>query len=42
MRAGKERAIPQNFSMTNRIALNLIKKEQSKKRRVKGKRLDAG
>jgi hypothetical protein len=32
----------QNFSMINRIALNLIKKEQSKKRSVKGKRLDAG
>jgi hypothetical protein len=30
------------FSMLNRIALNLIKHEQSKKRRVKGKRLDAG
>ena len=32
----------QNFSMPNRIALNLIKHEQSKKRSVKGKRLDAG
>jgi predicted transposase YbfD/YdcC len=32
----------QNFSMINRIALNLIKKEPSKKRSVKGKRLDAG
>jgi hypothetical protein len=32
----------QHFSMINRIALNLIKKEQSKKRSVKGKRLDAG
>jgi predicted transposase YbfD/YdcC len=32
----------QNFSMLNRIALNLIKQEQSKKRSVKGKRLDAG
>ena len=32
----------QNFSLINRIALNLIKKEQSKKRSVKGKRLDAG
>lgn len=32
----------QNFSMINRIALNLIKKENSKKRSVKGKRLDAG
>jgi predicted transposase YbfD/YdcC len=32
----------QNFSMLNRIALNLIKHEQSKKRSVKGKRLDAG
>jgi predicted transposase YbfD/YdcC len=32
----------QNFSMINRIALNLIKKEQSKKRSVKGKKLDAG
>ncbi|MDR3328390.1 MAG: ISAs1 family transposase, partial [Prevotellaceae bacterium] len=29
-------------SMLNRIALNLIKHEQSKKRSVKGKRLDAG
>jgi predicted transposase YbfD/YdcC len=32
----------QNFSMINRIALNLIKNEQSKKRSIKGKRLDAG
>jgi predicted transposase YbfD/YdcC len=32
----------QNFSMLNRIALNLIKKEPSKKRSVKGKRLNAG
>jgi predicted transposase YbfD/YdcC len=32
----------QNFSMLNRIALNLIKQEQSKKRSVKGKRIDAG
>jgi predicted transposase YbfD/YdcC len=32
----------QNFSTLNRIALNLIKHEQSKKRSVKGKRLDAG
>ncbi len=32
----------QNFSMINRIALNLIKNENSKKRSVKGKRLDAG
>jgi predicted transposase YbfD/YdcC len=32
----------QNFSLLNRIALNLIKHEQSKKRSVKGKRIDAG
>ncbi|MDR2120307.1 MAG: ISAs1 family transposase [Tannerella sp.] len=32
----------QNFSMINRIALNLIKNECSKKRSIKGKRLDAG
>jgi predicted transposase YbfD/YdcC len=32
----------QNFSTLNRIALNLIKHEQSKKRSVKGKRLYAG
>jgi predicted transposase YbfD/YdcC len=32
----------QNFAMLNRIALNLIKHEQSKKRSIKGKRLDAG
>lgn len=32
----------QNFSMLNRIALNMIKHEQSKKRSVRGKRLDAG
>jgi predicted transposase YbfD/YdcC len=32
----------QNFSMLNRIALNLIKQEGSKKRSVEGKRLDAG
>ena len=32
----------QNFSLLNRIALNLVKNEQSRKRSVKGKRLDAG
>jgi len=32
----------QNFSMINRIALNLIKHEQSEKRSMKGKRLNAG
>ncbi|GHT23295.1 ISAs1 family transposase [Bacteroidia bacterium] len=32
----------QNFSMLNRIALNLLKHDQSKKRSVRGKRLDAG
>ena len=32
----------QNFSILNRIALNLVKNEKSKKRSVKGKRLDAG
>jgi predicted transposase YbfD/YdcC len=32
----------QNFSLINRIALNLIKHEQSKKRSIKGKRLCAG
>ena len=32
----------QNFSLLNRIALNLLKHEQSSKRSVKGKRLDAG
>lgn len=32
----------ENFSIINRIALNLVKKETSKKRSVKGKRLDAG
>jgi predicted transposase YbfD/YdcC len=33
----------QNFSLINRIALNLLKNEQSKKKRsVKGKRLTAG
>jgi hypothetical protein len=32
----------QNFSVINRIALNLIKNETNKKRSVKGKRLDAG
>jgi hypothetical protein len=32
----------QNFSLLNRIALNLIKNEQSRKRSVKGKRLDDG
>jgi predicted transposase YbfD/YdcC len=32
----------QIFSMLNRIALNLLKNEQSGKRSVKGKRLDAG
>jgi predicted transposase YbfD/YdcC len=32
----------QNFSMINRIALNLVKQEQSKKRSVRGKRLNAG
>ncbi len=32
----------QNFSTLNRIALNLVTNEKSKKRSVKGKRLDAG
>jgi predicted transposase YbfD/YdcC len=32
----------QNFSTLNRIALNLLKNETSKKRSVRGKRLDAG
>lgn len=32
----------ENFSIINRIALNLVKNENSKKRSVKGKRLDAG
>jgi len=32
----------QNFSIINRIALNLVANEKSKKRSVKGKRLDAG
>lgn len=32
----------QNFSIICRIALNLLKNEKSKKRSVKGKRLDAG
>ena len=32
----------QNFSIISRIALNLVKNENSKKRSVKGKRLDAG
>jgi len=32
----------QNFSLINRIALNLLKNEPSKKRSVKGKRLTAG
>jgi len=32
----------QNFSALNRIALNLITNEKTKKRSVKGKRLDAG
>lgn len=32
----------ENFSIINRIALNLVKRESTKKRSVKGKRLDAG
>lgn len=32
----------QNYSLLTRIALNLVKNEKSKKRSVKGKRLDAG
>lgn len=32
----------ENFAIVNRIALNLVKNEKSKKRSVKGKRLDAG
>jgi predicted transposase YbfD/YdcC len=32
----------QNFSRINRIALNLVSNEKSKKRSIKGKRLDAG
>jgi predicted transposase YbfD/YdcC len=38
----REGEAAQNFSLLNRIALNLIKHEQSKKRSLKGKRLDAG
>ena len=38
----KEGYSAQNFSIINRIALNLLKNELSKKRSVKGKRLDAG
>jgi len=32
----------ENFSIINRIALNLLSNEKSKKRSIKGKRLDAG
>lgn len=32
----------ENFSIINRIALNLVKQEKTKRRSVKGKRLDAG
>ena len=32
----------ENFSIINRIAVNLVKHEKTKKRSVKGKRLDAG
>jgi len=32
----------QNFAIINRIALNLLKNDKSKKRSIKGKRLDAG
>ena len=32
----------QNFSIINRVALNLLSNDKSKKRSVKGKRLDAG
>jgi hypothetical protein len=32
----------QNFSLLNRIALNPVKNELSRKRSVKGKRLNAG
>ena len=32
----------ENFSIINRIALNLVKHEKTKRRSVKGKRLDAG
>lgn len=32
----------QNYSLLSRIALNLVKNEKSKKRSVKGKRIDAG
>ncbi|MDR0613493.1 MAG: hypothetical protein LBG45_08485 [Dysgonamonadaceae bacterium] len=41
-RRKREGYAAQNFSRPNRIALNLIRHEQSKKRSVKGKRLDAG
>ena len=41
-RRKREGYAAQNFSILNRIALNLIKHEQSKRRSVKGKRLDAG
>jgi hypothetical protein len=32
----------ENFSLLNRIALNLLKQEKSLKRGIKGKRLKAG
>jgi hypothetical protein len=32
----------QNFSLLNRIALNMLKQEKSLKRGIKGKRLKAG
>jgi len=38
----REGCAAQNFSLINRIALNLLKNEQAKKRSIKGKRLSAG
>ena len=38
----KEGNSAQNFSIINRVALNLLKNDQSKNRSVKGKRKDAG
>lgn len=38
----KNTIVVQNFSIINRIALNLLTNEKSKKRSVKGKRLNAG
>ncbi|MDR2388877.1 MAG: hypothetical protein LBD89_03705 [Tannerellaceae bacterium] len=40
--AGKETGLPHNYSILNRIVLNLLKNDKTTKVGVRGKRLKAG